>query len=45
MKFGSLILIAFPSNVQINSRKMERDREAERENRETEKQKNRETGD
>jgi hypothetical protein len=27
MKFGSLILISFPSNAQINSRKIERDRD------------------
>jgi hypothetical protein len=36
MKFGSVILIAFPSNAQINSPKMEKDRETERE-KETEK--------
>jgi hypothetical protein len=42
MKFESLILIAFLSNAQINSRKMEGDRERDRKrDRETEKQRNR----
>jgi hypothetical protein len=39
MKFGFLILIAFPSNVQINSRPMESDGETERQrDKETKKQ-------
>jgi hypothetical protein len=45
MKFGSLILIAFPFNAQINSRKMESGRETESERqrgRETEMQRDRE---
>jgi hypothetical protein len=39
MKFGFLILIAFPSNAQINSRKMERGRETEKQDIEPSKEK------
>jgi hypothetical protein len=39
MKFGFLILIAFPSNAQINSRKMERGREIEKQDIEPSKEK------